>query len=50
MSSMAEAVVAERCAGYAHFMRKPFKVADVVALTEQLLGQQEMEGWHAGNR
>jgi CheY-like chemotaxis protein len=50
MSSMAEAVVAERCAGYTHFMRKPFKVADVVALTEQLLGQQGMEGRHAGDR
>lgn len=47
MSSMAEAVVAERCAGYARFMRKPFKVADVVAITEQLLDHHGMEGWRA---
>jgi len=39
MSSMPEAAVAERCFGYARFMRKPFKVAQVVALTEELLGR-----------
>ncbi len=39
MSSMTEATVAERCFGYARFMRKPFKVAQVVALTEELLGR-----------
>jgi len=38
MSSMMEATVAERCFGYARFMRKPVKVAQVVALTEELLG------------
>jgi CheY-like chemotaxis protein len=37
MSSMPEAKVAERCSGYAGFMRKPFKVSQVVALTRQLL-------------
>jgi CheY-like chemotaxis protein len=46
MSSMAEAVVAERCAGYARFMRKPFRVAEVVSITERLLGEQGMEGRH----
>lgn len=39
MSSMPEPTVAERCPGYAAFMRKPFKVAQVVALTERLLGK-----------
>ena len=39
MSSMGEAAVAERCSGYARFMRKPFKVAQVVAITAKLLGK-----------
>ena len=39
MSSMPEAVVAERCSGYATFMRKPFKIAQVIALTERFLGK-----------
>ena len=38
MSSLPEATVAERCEGYAAFMRKPFKITDVVSLTERLLG------------
>ena len=38
MSSMPEATVAERCSGYVTFLRKPFKIAQVVALAEQLLG------------
>ncbi len=40
MSSLPEAAVAERCSGYAAFLRKPFKVAQVVALAERLLGQR----------
>ena len=40
MSSMPEASVAERCSGYAAFLRKPFKLSEVVALTERLLGQR----------
>ena len=40
MSSLPEAAVAERCSGYAAFLRKPFKLADVVALAERLLGQR----------
>jgi CheY-like chemotaxis protein len=38
MSSMLEAAVAERCAGYAAFMVKPFRVGRVVELVGQLLG------------
>ena len=37
MSSLPEATVAERCSGYVAFLRKPFKLAQVIALTEQLL-------------
>ena len=39
MSSMTEAVVAERCSGYVRFMRKPFRVAQVVTAAEELLGK-----------
>lgn len=39
MSSMPEATVAERCVGYRSFMRKPFRLNQLVALTESLLGQ-----------
>jgi CheY-like chemotaxis protein len=39
MSSMPEATVAERCWGYVAFMRKPFRVTQVVALAERLLGK-----------
>ena len=38
MSSLPEAIVAERCEGYAAFMRKPFKITDVVSVTERLIG------------
>ena len=38
MSSMPETQVAERCSGYTRFMRKPFKLAQVLTLTKQLLG------------
>lgn len=38
MSSIPEATVAERCSGYARFLRKPFRIADVVMLTKQLIG------------
>ena len=30
MSSMPEASVAERCSGYVAFMRKPFRIAEVI--------------------
>ena len=32
MSSMPEASVAERCSGYVAFMRKPFRIAEVINL------------------
>lgn len=41
MSSMPEATVAERCLGYATFLRKPFKIAQVVALADLLLGEDD---------
>ena len=36
MSSMPEATIAERCPGYTVFMRKPFRVAELVRLTCEL--------------
>ena len=41
MSSMPEALVAERCAGYAVFMRKPFKIAEVMTLAQKLISQDK---------
>jgi len=38
MSSLPEITVAQRCTGYTAFMRKPFKISDVMSLTEQLTG------------
>jgi CheY-like chemotaxis protein len=37
MSSMPEAAVADRCSGYATFMRKPFRISEVIALAIQLI-------------
>jgi DNA-binding NtrC family response regulator len=37
MSSIPEATVAERCRGYSAFMRKPFRIAEVITITERLL-------------
>jgi CheY-like chemotaxis protein len=37
MSSLPEAAVAERCNGYASFMRKPFRIFDVPDLVRSLL-------------
>jgi CheY-like chemotaxis protein len=37
MSSMPESTVAERCSGYATFMRKPFRIGEVIALAIQLI-------------
>jgi CheY-like chemotaxis protein len=36
MSSLPEATIAERCAGYAAFMSKPFRITQVVTLAERL--------------
>jgi CheY-like chemotaxis protein len=41
MSSIPEATVAERCRGYSAFMRKPFRIAEVVAMTERLLADPQ---------
>ena len=38
MSSMPEATVAERCSGYATFVRKPFKIYEVLDVVAGLLG------------
>ncbi len=38
MSAMPEATVAEQCSGYVSFMRKPFRMAQVVDLAKRLLG------------
>lgn len=37
MSSLPEATVAERCAGYTAFLRKPFRITAVLGLAEKLL-------------
>ena len=39
MSSMPEKVVAERCSGYVTFMRKPFKLLELLDVVERLLGK-----------
>ena len=41
MSSMPEAMVAERCSDYTAFMRKPFKIAQVTTLARRLLIQSD---------
>jgi len=41
MSSMPETMVAERCSGYVTFLRKPFKIGQVIALVEQFLGSRD---------
>jgi len=38
MSSMPEAAVAERCAGYVTFMRKPFRLPELLDVVERVLG------------
>ena len=43
MSSMPETTVAERCASYASFIRKPFRLAQIVRLSRQLLGRSDSE-------
>jgi len=41
MSSMPEAVVAERCSGYVTFMRKPFKLFALLDVVERVLGKSD---------
>jgi CheY-like chemotaxis protein len=37
MSSMPEATVAERCSGYVMFMRKPFKIFELVEVVKRVI-------------
>jgi CheY-like chemotaxis protein len=37
MSSLPESTVAERCPPYAAFMRKPFRIGEITALTHRLM-------------
>ncbi len=41
MSSMPEAVVAERCSGYVTFMRKPFKLFELLDVVERVLRKSD---------
>ncbi len=41
MSSMREVAVAERCAGYVTFMRKPFRLTELLDVVERVLGGGE---------
>lgn len=41
MSSIPEAAVAERCLGYVRFVRKPFKIADIVDIVAALAGRPD---------
>ena len=38
MSSMPEMTIAERCSGYVTFMRKPFKLFQLLDVVERVLG------------
>jgi len=38
MSSMREVAVAERCAGYVTFMRKPFRLPELLDVVERVFG------------
>jgi CheY-like chemotaxis protein len=48
MSSMPEAMVAERCDGYVAFLRKPFMLFEVVELVERLIGKASGDHPEAG--
>jgi len=39
MSSMREVVVAQRCAGYASFLHKPFRLFELMDVVERLIGR-----------
>jgi CheY-like chemotaxis protein len=39
MSSVTETVVAKRCSGYAAFLSKPFRITELTALADRLIGK-----------
>ncbi len=39
MSSMPEAMVVQRCAGYTAFLRKPFKLFELLDVVGRVLGE-----------
>lgn len=41
MSSLPEATVAERCSGYAAFLRKPFRITELLARADRLLAKDD---------
>ncbi len=41
MSAMPEAAVAQRCSGYVSFLRKPFKIFEVIDLVARLLADKK---------
>jgi CheY-like chemotaxis protein len=43
MSSMPEVTVAERCSGYVSFLRKPFRILEVIDLVEGQLAEKKSE-------
>jgi CheY-like chemotaxis protein len=42
MSSMPEASVVHRCSGYAAFLRKPFKISEIINLAAQLIDKRRL--------
>lgn len=44
MSAMLEGGIAERCSGYSAFLQKPFRIRQVLALTDRLLGKNDPPG------
>ena len=44
MSSVPESTVADRCSGYATFMRKPFRIGDVIALAMRFIPRSSSRG------
>ncbi len=43
MSSMPEEIIAERCPGYAQFIRKPFSIFEIIDLVQRLARTSEGE-------
>lgn len=43
MSSMPETALAVRCSGYVSFLRKPFKILEVIHLVERILAEHDTQ-------